>query len=206
MKNLLKKIYFKMYEKITGFFAKSDNRRVNIGLALIIASIVFEFIFTYSREGTNDVLSGFCSVFIAVVGVFGLAILFQDIEKVNRLLNRTAVEVILFGFMYVSLLITVYYLLEGIKGVAAYKLFLMFIFLIYMSWYVIRISIGILECLKKIVKYVSDRMKGKRAKELEKRTTLFDSILKNSVSIAASIAVIYSFLEPLVKNLMDLLH
>lgn len=155
MKNLLKKIYFKMYEKITGFFAKSDKRRVNIGLALIIASIAFEFIFTYSREGTNDVLSGFGSVFIAVVGVFGLAILFQDIEKVNRLLNRTAVEVILFGFMYVSLLITVYYLLEGIKGVAAYKLFLMFIFLIYMFWYVIRISIGILECLKKIVKYES---------------------------------------------------
>ena len=206
MKNLLKKIYFKMYEKITGFFAKSDNRRVNIGLALIIASIVFEFIFTYSREGTSDVLSGFGSVFIAVVGVFGLAILFQDIEKVNRLLNRTAVEVILFGFMYVSLLITVYYLLEGIKGVAAYKLFLMFIFLIYMFWYVIRISIGILECLKKIVKYVSDRMKGKRAKELEKRTTLFDSILKNTVSIAASIAVIYKFLEPLIKNLIDLLH
>ena len=206
MKNLLKKIYFKMYEKITGFFAKSDKRRVNIGLALIIASIAFEFIFTYSREGTNDVLSGFGSVFIAVVGVFGLAILFQDIEKVNRLLNRTAVEVILFGFMYVSLLITVYYLLEGIKGVAAYKLFLMFIFLIYMFWYVIRISIGILECLKKIVKYISDRMKGKRAKELEKRTTLFDSILKNSVSIAASIAVIYKFLEPLIKNLIDLLH
>lgn len=206
MKNLLKKIYFKMYEKITGFFAKSDNRRVNIGLALIIASIAFEFIFTYSREGTNDVLSGFGSVFIAVVGVFGLAILFQDIEKVNRLLNRTAVEVILFGFMYVSLLITVYYLLEGIKGVAAYKLFLMFIFLIYMFWYVIRISIGILECLKKIVKYISDRMKGKRAKELEKRSTLFDSLLKNSVSIAASIAVIYKFLEPLVKNLIDLLH
>ncbi len=206
MKNLLKKIYFKMYEKIIGFFAKSDKRRVNIGLALITASIAFEFIFTYSREGTNDVLSGFGSVFIAVVGVFGLAILFQDVEKVNRLLNRTAVEVILFGFMYVSLLITVYYLLEGIKGVAAYKLFLMFIFLIYMFWYVIRISIGILECLKKIVKYISDRMKGKRAKELEKRTTLFDSILKNSVSIAASIAVIYKFLEPLIKNLIDLLH
>ncbi len=206
MKNLLKKIYFKMYEKITGFFAKSDKRRVNIGLALIIASIAFEFIFTYSREGTNDVLSGFCSVFIAVVGVFGLAITFQDIQKVNRLLNRTAVEVILFGFMYVSLLITVYYLLEGIKGVAAYKLFLMFIFLIYMFWYVIRISIGILECLKKVVKYISDRMKGKRAKELEKRATLFDSILKNTVSIAASIAVIYKFLEPLIKNLIDLLH
>ena len=206
MKNLLKKFYFKAYEKITGFFAKSDKRRVNIGLALVIASIVFEFIFTYSREGTNDVLSGFGSVFIAVVGVLGLAILFQDIEKVNRLLNRTAGEVILFGFMYVSLLITVYYLLEGIKGVAAYKLFLIFVFLIYMFWYVIRISIGILECLKKVVKYISDRMKGKRAKELEKQTTLFDSILKNTVSIAASIAVIYKFLEPLIKNLIDLLH
>ena len=206
MKNLLKKIYFKVYEKVTGFLAKSDSRRVNIGLALVVASMVFEIIFTYSREGANDVLSGFGSVFIAVVGVVGLAVLFQDIEKVNKLLNRITVEFIMFGVMYVALLITVYYLLEGIKGLAAYKLLLIFISLIYLFWYVIRISIGILECLKKVVKYITDKMKGKKAKELEKRTTLFDSILKNSVSIAASIAVIYKFLEPLVKNLIDLIH
>ncbi len=206
MKNLLSKIYFKVYGKLTEFLSKSDKRRVNIGLALVCASIVFEIIFNYSREGANDVVSGFVSVFIAVVGVVGLTILFRDIERVNKLLNRITIEFIMFGVMYLALFVTVYYLLEGVKGIETYKLLIIFIAIIYMFWYVIRISIGILDCLKKIIKYISDRMKGKKAKEFEKRTTLCDSVLKNSVSIAASLAVIYKFLEPLIKNLIDLLH
>lgn len=72
---------------------------------------------------------------------------------------------------------------------------------IYVVFYLARCSMLIFQLLKKLVTLVIDKLKDAGDK-IKSKTDLYDKILKNLVSIAGTLFVIFNFLEPMIRKIL----
>lgn len=189
----------KLVTKMANFVKENDRRRMTIGIAMAISSFIFIFIAT---ETSNSANMGFGSYFFpACEFIIALYLITMDANKVSFILKTAGIE--LFELLCTMMALLIVWSVIQVKfcNINGWWQLAFGISLFALVAYAIKISLLLFSALKNITTKVVDKMKSD---ELESTTKKVEAILKNIVSIAGTLAIIYKFFEPLIDKILGL--
>ncbi len=197
MKTKIKSLVVLLLSALSGFVNQNEKRRVTVGLTLSVGSLIYMF-FAIDLTGNGSAGAFLLYIFTSALFIFGLVIITQSMDLVTKFFTRFAIELAGLCIFGVSLK----YIADAmVIPFAEHKVLQPLILLaavLVATFYVARISLFIYSLLKKVYSMVLDKLKGS-GELMQSKSELFDKTLKNVVSIAGTLALIYNFIMTLIK-------
>lgn len=184
--------------KANDFLAKHEKGRKLVGVAICIASILLLIL---NEEYGMNVLGAFPSIFTSVTFCVGLIFISNSLEKLSVGMLRLGIELIAFfafaiSFYFCYTAFICYVDKDRTVGIGMFLL--TFVAMVYYFAYVFRVATGLFSLVKKAITTLS---KKTNADDVNKATKKLEEFLKNVVSIAGTLGIIYTFLEPFITKI-----
>ncbi len=196
MKTKIKSLVVLLLSALSGFVNQNEKRRVTVGLTLSVGSLIY-MLFAIDMTGNNTPGSFLLYIFTSALFIFGLVIITQ-MDLVTRFFTRFAIELVGLCIFGVSLKYIADAMVISFAELKGLQPLLLLVAVLIATFYVARISLFIYTLLKKVYSMVIDKLKGS-VELMQTKTELFDKTLKNVVSIAGTLALIYNFIMTLIK-------
>ena len=197
MKTKIKSLVVLLLSALSGFVNQNEKRRVTVGLTLSVGSLIYMF-FAIDMTGNNTPGSFLLYIFTSGLFIFGLVIITQSMDLVTRFFTRFAIELAGLCIFGVSLKYIADAMVIPFAEHKGLQPLILLAAVLVATFYVARISLFIYSLLKKVYSMVLDKLKGS-GELMQSKTELFDKTLKNVVSIAGTLALIYNFIMTLIK-------
>ena len=172
-----------------------NNRKMTLGCTFVLASVLY-FVFLLDVQTRKDLFGYLLFVLDGMLFVSGTILMANSREMIRTIIRKTILEIFSFIATVISVMEILYCLSMPFGNLKWYhQIFLLFCITEF-SWYLIRCATFAFSVLKQIVTKTIEVVSGK---ELKEKSENIDALLKNIVSIATTLAVIYAVLEKLFK-------
>ena len=171
------------------------NKKMKIGCSFILASVLY-FIFLLDVQTRTDFFGYLLLAIDGILFVVGTILMANSKEMIRNIIKKMIIEIFSFIATVFSVLEIVYCLSMPFGKLEWFHQLVLLLCLTEFSWYLIRCATFAFSVLKQIVTKTIEVVSGK---ELKEKSENVDALLKNIVSIATTLAVIYAVLEKLFK-------
>ncbi len=172
-----------------------NNKKMTLGCTFILASVLY-FIFLLDVQTRKDFFGYLLFAIDGTLFVSGTILIANSREMIRTIIKKTILEIFSFIATVISVLEIMHCLSMPFGKLEWYHQLLLLICLTEFSWYLIKCATFAFSVLKQIVTKTIEVVSGK---ELKEKSENIDALLKNIVSIATTLALIYAVLEKLLK-------
>ena len=189
--------------KVSDYLDENATRRFIIGSSLSGASVVYMFVFI-DMSVTNHPRGVIMAMIAAAIFVLGLLVMTRSLDALQRGFSKFMIELVGLASALAGVQIINEYIKVPLSQLGGIKPLLLFVSLIAVTLYFNRIGVFVFSLVQKVTEIAIDKVKKIRGEgeKVKSRTELFDGILKNLVSIAGTLAVLYRFVEPVIKMII----
>ena len=199
MKTKIKSLVTLLLSALSGFINQNEKRRITVGLTLTVGSLLYTF---FLMNATVDGNPGMFILYLFSSFLLGLVILTTSMDLVTKFFTRFSIELAGLCVFGISLKIICDAMVVSFSELKGLKPLLLLVAVLVATFYVARVSFFVYMLLKKAYSMAIDKLKG-AGEQMQSKTELFDKTLKNVVSIAGTLALIYNFIMTLIKMIMS---
>ena len=201
MKTKIKSLVTLLVSALSGFINQNEKRRITVGLSLTVGSLVYTFLL---MDTTSEGKPGMFILYLfsSFLFIWGLVILTESMDVVTRFFTRISIELAGLCVFGISLKIICDAMVVSFGDMKGFQPLLLLAAVLVATFYVARVSMFVYVLLKKAYSMALDKLKG-AGEQMQSKTELFDKTLKNVVSIAGTLALIYNFITTLIKMFMS---
>ena len=201
MKTKIKSLVTLLFSALSGFINQNEKRRKTVGLSLTVGSLMYTFLLMDASSDGNPGMF-ILYLFSSFLFIWGLVILTESMDVVTKFFTRISIELAGFCVFGISLKIICDAMVVSFSEMKGLQPLLLLAAVLVATFYVARVSFFIYVLMKKAYSMALDKLKGAEEK-MQSKTELFDKTLKNVVSIAGTLALIYNFIATLIKMFMS---
>lgn len=201
MKTKIKSLVTLLLSALSGFINQNEKRRITVGLTLTVGSLLYTF---FLMDATVDGNPGMFILYLfsSFLFILGIVILTTSMDLVTKFFTRFSIELAGLCVFGISLKIICDAMVVSFSELKGLKPLLLLVAVLVATFYVARVSFFVYMLLKKAYSMAIDKLKG-AGEQMQSKTELFDKTLKNVVSIAGTLALIYNFIMTLIKMIMS---
>lgn len=183
--------------KVSDYINQNETRRISVGLGLSIGSFLYTFFLVDISESDGARAFLLCVV-TGVLCILGLVILTRSMDLVTKMVTKFSMELAGLCVFGMSCLIIAQNMTVPYSAMTGVRPILLLASVLVFTFYLARVSMFIYLLLKKAYTQAVGKLKG-AGEKIKSKTEIFDSVLKNLLSIAGTLAIILKFFEPVIK-------
>lgn len=195
----IKRFIISAATKVANYMDSHEKERILLGCSLASSSAIIMLLLA---EYNKDTLFG-THLFASVLFLIGLQLITGDVSKVEKFLKTLGIEVIAFilaiGALYLGL--SRYLMITQNCDLTNVNVILTYMSIFYLIAYFLRMGLWLFSIVKKIASFMATKLTGT---DIEGITKKIGEVLKNIVSIAGTIGIIYAFIEPIIMRFLGL--